>query len=139
MITFAGANDALIVPRGVIKYYRVMAARYAEGSDNGAKSVLLRCIRPRMAHRVVLLRTATWSFSRHREIESGSQQDFFSASNASSRAERISGSGPTLGLPLLRGAFEDCEPDFFLRDQAPSKSTLLVSGVRKMAMIAAIA
>jgi hypothetical protein len=38
MITFVGANDALIMPRGVINYYRVMAARYAEGSDNSAKS-----------------------------------------------------------------------------------------------------
>ena len=34
MITFVGANDALIMPRGVINYYRVMAARYAEGSDH---------------------------------------------------------------------------------------------------------
>ena len=34
MITVVGTNDALIMPRGVINYYRVMAARYAEGSDN---------------------------------------------------------------------------------------------------------
>jgi hypothetical protein len=34
MITFVGANDGLIMPRGVINYYRVMAARYAEGSDH---------------------------------------------------------------------------------------------------------
>jgi hypothetical protein len=38
MITFVGANDALIMPRGVINYYRVMAARYAEGSANSAKA-----------------------------------------------------------------------------------------------------
>jgi hypothetical protein len=36
MITFVGANDAFIMPRGVINYYRVMASRYAEGSDNSA-------------------------------------------------------------------------------------------------------
>lgn len=36
MITVVGANDGLIMPRGVINYYRVMAARYAEGSDNSA-------------------------------------------------------------------------------------------------------
>ncbi len=30
MVTFVGANDGLIMPRGVINYYRVMAARYAE-------------------------------------------------------------------------------------------------------------
>jgi hypothetical protein len=34
MITVVGANDGLIMPRGVINYYRVMAARYADGSDN---------------------------------------------------------------------------------------------------------
>jgi len=34
MITFVGANDGLIMPRGVINYYRAMAARYAEASDN---------------------------------------------------------------------------------------------------------
>ena len=38
MITFVGANDALIMPRGVINYYRVMAARYAEGPDNAANA-----------------------------------------------------------------------------------------------------
>jgi hypothetical protein len=38
MITFVGGNDALIMPRGVINYYRVMAARYAEGSDNAANA-----------------------------------------------------------------------------------------------------
>ena len=38
MITFVGANDGLIMPRGVINYYRVMAARYAEGSANSAKA-----------------------------------------------------------------------------------------------------
>jgi hypothetical protein len=38
MITVVGANDGLIMPRGVINYYRVMAARYAEGSDNSAKA-----------------------------------------------------------------------------------------------------
>jgi hypothetical protein len=38
MITVVGANDGLIMPRGVINYYRVMAARYAEGSDNAAKA-----------------------------------------------------------------------------------------------------
>ena len=37
MITFVGANDALIMPRGVINYYRVMADRYAEG-DNAANA-----------------------------------------------------------------------------------------------------
>ena len=30
MVTFVGANDALIMPRGVINYYRVMAERYAD-------------------------------------------------------------------------------------------------------------
>jgi tannase/feruloyl esterase len=34
MITVVGANDGLIMPRGVINYYRVMAARYAERSDH---------------------------------------------------------------------------------------------------------
>ena len=34
MITVVGANDGLIMPRGVINYYRAMAARYAEGSDH---------------------------------------------------------------------------------------------------------
>jgi hypothetical protein len=34
MVTVVGANDGLIMPRGVINYYRVMAARYAEGSDH---------------------------------------------------------------------------------------------------------
>jgi len=36
MITFVGGNDALIMPRGVINYYRVMADRYAERLDNAA-------------------------------------------------------------------------------------------------------
>ena len=34
MITFVGANDGLIMPRGVINYYRVMAARYQHRSDH---------------------------------------------------------------------------------------------------------
>jgi hypothetical protein len=34
MITFVGANDGLIMPRGVINYYRVMAERYAEQSGD---------------------------------------------------------------------------------------------------------
>jgi len=34
MITVVGTNDGLIMPRGVINYYRVMAGRYAEGSAN---------------------------------------------------------------------------------------------------------
>ncbi len=38
MITVVGTNDALIMPRGVINYYRVMAARYAEGADHAAFS-----------------------------------------------------------------------------------------------------
>ncbi|MGA7868722.1 MAG: tannase/feruloyl esterase family alpha/beta hydrolase [Stellaceae bacterium] len=38
MITVVGANDGLIMPRGVINYYRVMAARYAEGSDHATFS-----------------------------------------------------------------------------------------------------
>ena len=38
MITVVGTNDQLIMPRGVINYYRVMAARYAEGSANSAKA-----------------------------------------------------------------------------------------------------
>jgi hypothetical protein len=38
MLTFVGANDSFIMPRGVINYYRVMAARYAEGSGNSAKA-----------------------------------------------------------------------------------------------------
>ena len=29
MVTFVGANDGLIMPRGVINYYRVMAQRYS--------------------------------------------------------------------------------------------------------------
>jgi hypothetical protein len=33
MVTFVGANDALIMPRGVINYYRVMAQRYKLGHD----------------------------------------------------------------------------------------------------------
>jgi hypothetical protein len=33
MVTFVGANDALIMPRGVINYYRVMAQRYALAHD----------------------------------------------------------------------------------------------------------
>ena len=36
MITFVGANDGLIMPRGVINYYRVMAARYENRSDHDA-------------------------------------------------------------------------------------------------------
>jgi Tannase and feruloyl esterase len=38
MITVVGTNDALIMPRGVVNYYRVMAARYAEGSDHAANA-----------------------------------------------------------------------------------------------------
>jgi feruloyl esterase len=38
MVTVVGANDGLIMPRGVINYYRVMAKRYAEGSANSAKA-----------------------------------------------------------------------------------------------------
>ena len=38
MITFVGANDALIMPRGVINYYRVMADRYAERYDHAASA-----------------------------------------------------------------------------------------------------
>jgi hypothetical protein len=38
MITVVGANDGLIMPRGVINYYRVMAARYAEGFDRYAEA-----------------------------------------------------------------------------------------------------
>jgi Tannase and feruloyl esterase len=34
MITFVGANDGLIMPRGVVNYYRVMAARYQHRSDH---------------------------------------------------------------------------------------------------------
>jgi len=34
MITVVGTNDGLIMPRGVINYYRLMARRYAEGSDH---------------------------------------------------------------------------------------------------------
>ena len=37
MITVVGANDGLIMPRGVINYYRVMAARYAEEFDRYAE------------------------------------------------------------------------------------------------------
>ena len=37
MITFVGANDGLIMPRGVINYYRVMAERYEERSDHDAR------------------------------------------------------------------------------------------------------
>ena len=36
MITVVGANDGLIMPRGVINYYRVMAARYEHRSDHFA-------------------------------------------------------------------------------------------------------
>lgn len=35
LVTFVGANDALIMPRGVINYYRTMARRYADQSDRG--------------------------------------------------------------------------------------------------------
>jgi len=38
MITVVGTNDGLIMPRGVINYYRVMAARYAVDSDHDAKA-----------------------------------------------------------------------------------------------------
>ncbi|MGA8887668.1 MAG: tannase/feruloyl esterase family alpha/beta hydrolase, partial [Pseudolabrys sp.] len=38
MITVVGANDAFIMPRGVINYYRVMAARYAEGFGRFAEA-----------------------------------------------------------------------------------------------------
>lgn len=34
MVTVVGTNDGLIMPRGVINYYRVMAARYAGGFDH---------------------------------------------------------------------------------------------------------
>ena len=34
MVTFVGANDALIMPRGVINYYRVMAQRYELRHDS---------------------------------------------------------------------------------------------------------
>jgi hypothetical protein len=34
LLTFVGANDQLIMPRGVIHYYRQMAARYAPGANN---------------------------------------------------------------------------------------------------------
>ena len=34
MVTFVGANDAFIMPRGVINYYRVMADRYVERHDS---------------------------------------------------------------------------------------------------------
>ncbi len=34
MITVVGTNDGLIMPRGVINYYRVMADRYADKSDH---------------------------------------------------------------------------------------------------------
>jgi hypothetical protein len=33
MVTFVGGNDALIMPRGVINYYRVMSQRYALNHD----------------------------------------------------------------------------------------------------------
>jgi hypothetical protein len=33
LVTFVGGNDALIMPRGVINYYRVMAQRYKLGHD----------------------------------------------------------------------------------------------------------
>jgi Tannase and feruloyl esterase len=35
MITFVGGNDQLIMPRGVINYYRQMAARYDNRHDHG--------------------------------------------------------------------------------------------------------
>ncbi len=38
LVTFVGANDGLIMPRGVINYYRVMADRYAEGYGHDAHS-----------------------------------------------------------------------------------------------------
>jgi hypothetical protein len=34
MVTFVGANDGLIMPRGVINYYRVMAKRYEQRRDS---------------------------------------------------------------------------------------------------------
>ena len=33
MVTFVGANDGLIMPRGVINYYRQMARRYKRAND----------------------------------------------------------------------------------------------------------
>jgi len=33
LVTFVGGNDGLIMPRGVINYYRVMAQRYKEAHD----------------------------------------------------------------------------------------------------------
>ena len=38
LVTFVGANDGLIMPRGVINYYRVMAARYADRYDYAANA-----------------------------------------------------------------------------------------------------
>ena len=33
LLTFVGANDQLIMPRGVINYYRQMASRYGKGDE----------------------------------------------------------------------------------------------------------
>lgn len=38
MITMVGANDQLIMPRGVIHYYRKMASRYDYRRDHGSKN-----------------------------------------------------------------------------------------------------
>jgi len=35
LLTFVGANDQFIYPRGVIKYYRQMAARYGDDDEDG--------------------------------------------------------------------------------------------------------
>ena len=42
MVTFVGANDALIMPRGVINYYRVMAERYADWYHTVANATIRR-------------------------------------------------------------------------------------------------
>ena len=40
MVTFVGANDGLIMPRGVINYYRVMADRYAEVASHACECAI---------------------------------------------------------------------------------------------------
>ena len=51
MVTFVGANDALIMPRGVINYYRVMAERYADWYHTVA---IRRFVRPLPGHSEIL-------------------------------------------------------------------------------------
>jgi hypothetical protein len=53
LLTFVGANDQLIMPRGVINYYRLMASRYGKHNDRdfGQLQTFYRLFRaPGVAH-----------------------------------------------------------------------------------------